>query len=127
MNKHTSSSLKDLLCYWKQQEDDSPFKDEAITSCTRLLDARCPLNDEQLEEYFDRLGGPEGCNFHTDDDGEWRWTCFGGNDKRHSEKILREMDFGLGDIELMHEIVDELGGHCDCEILFNAAERMLGE
>jgi hypothetical protein len=34
---------------------------------------------------------------------------------------------GLDDDEVasVHRLVNALGGHCDCEIIFNAAERIL--
>jgi len=124
MNTQTKQSLEQLVGYW-EEEGDTPWGQEALANCKRLVNATCPLDDERLAEYFDRLSGPEGCNFRTDENGESVWTCFGGNDKRLSTAILEDMGLDNYEIALLHEIVGELGGHCDCEILFNAWGRMV--
>lgn len=85
------------------------------------------MTKEQITEFLNRLEGPEGCNFHRTDPSDvntTKWTCFGGNDKRFARKILNSMNIGKKEIEEFLQHCDELGGHCDCEILFNAAERL---
>ena len=123
MNTETRESLEGLLAYW-QRETGFPWREESIKRCQRLLTSKGPLSDDQLDEYFGRLAGPEGCNFHQDERGETVWHCGGGTDKSKSESILTQMGFDAGAVASMHELVDELGGHCDCEILWNAAGRM---
>lgn len=84
--------------------------------------AREILTLEQWEEYFARLEGPEGCDFRESP--EWSWKCHGGNDKSYSREILFKMDLPIETINEALDCVHSLGGHCDCEVLFNAAERI---
>ena len=76
------------------------------------------------QEYFKRLEGPEGCDFKWEGPGETNasWKCAGGNDKSYSEAILTAMGLDERTINEALECVHSLGGHCDCEVLFNAAE-----
>jgi len=68
------------------------------------------LTGAQWDEYFSRL-------YERLDAG----SCAARPDKTHSEAALRTM--GLADqVEAIHRLVSVLGGHCDCEILMNAAE-----
>jgi len=69
------------------------------------------------DEFCERLEGPEGCDFKKDELGKVSWRCFGRYDKRYAKKIMREMK-GI-DIAKTVEYFNQLGGHCDCEILFN--------
>lgn len=77
------------------------------------------------EEFCERLGGAEGCNFHEDENDKTRWTCKGGKDKTFATAILRAMSNGDErehfDIPASLIYFEEHGGHCDCEILFNVA------
>jgi hypothetical protein len=71
-------------------------------------------------EFTQRLGGPEGCNFHDDPaTGQMAWTCEGGSDKTLAAAILAKM--GGIDVPASLEYFEENGGFCDCEILFNVA------
>jgi hypothetical protein len=66
------------------------------------------------EEFIERLAGPEGCDF-TDT----TWTCFGGEDKRFSRKILADMGLSELAIQLSLAYFEDHGGYCDCEVVFN--------
>jgi len=70
-------------------------------------------------EFIERLGGPEGCDFKENEEGETTWCCAGGRDKALAEAILTAM----GDIDVVASLTyfEEHGGHCNCEILFNIA------
>ncbi len=82
------------------------------------------MTDAQWAEFFDRLEGPEGCDFKEDADGKTTWNCAGGNDKTHARAILTAMSLDPIHIsDVLHE-VEYFGGYCDCEILFNAAPRI---
>ena len=86
------------------------------------------LNDDQKEEFFERLEGSEGCDFKETVPGDSKtvsWKCSGGNDKSLAIKILKAMGIGIGEIDQFLQECHENGGHCDCEIIFNAKERML--
>ena len=79
------------------------------------------IDEEFMKEFLERLEGPEGC-FFTDDQ---KWRCGGGCNKDYSMKILRAMgadDSQIGEIITMATLH---GGHCDCEILFNAVDGLL--
>ena len=66
-------------------------------------------------EFYDRLCGPEACNFRKDEKGPI-WTCH--NDKRFIRAIIASM--GIFDVEAS---VVEIGSGmcCDCEVAFNKA------
>lgn len=69
------------------------------------------------QEFVTRLNGPEGCNFHEEEDGTVTWLCKGGRDKSYATAILERM--GTIDIEASLRHFEEHGGYCDCEVLFN--------
>lgn len=118
----TTESLGLLRGYWESIPE-SPIKTEEIAMIDDLLSDTPVLTEEQWSEFFTRLEGPEGCNFQ---EGETlTWECDSGNDKSKAEAILTKM--GLDDRlrERVLKLVDVFGGHCDCEILFNAEERIL--
>lgn len=74
------------------------------------------------EEFIERLEGPEGCDFKEIGEGtgfDLQWTCGGGQDKSHAQKILTDMGFTWEEIEESCAYFDNHGGYCDCEILFN--------
>ena len=73
--------------------------------------------NERWYEFFCRLEGPEGCNFHKDENDKTVWKCWGGNDQRFARAILETM--GGIDIDGSLAYFTKNGGHCDCEILFN--------
>lgn len=120
MNSTTQDSLNGMLRYWEKLLGESPFAEQEVEICRRLLKSHVPLTDEELEAYFDRLQGPEGCDFKNGS-----WKCKGGNDKTKSAEILENIGCNDEEIALMHDYVDVFGGHCDCEIVFNAMDRML--
>jgi hypothetical protein len=65
-------------------------------------------------EFLERLCGAEGCNFTTT-----TWTCFGGNDKRFSRRILTRMGFSERAIAASFAYFERHGGYCDCEVVMN--------
>ena len=83
------------------------------------------MTKKQLKEFFKKLEGPEGCNFREDDKGKMIWNCKAGEDKSHSVKILEEMGIPTQEIVSFLEKCSKRGGHCDCEIIFNAADKLL--
>lgn len=124
MNESTKESLTFLIDYWRSV--DSPVAEEAIAEISVALSTPDPLgSDEHWQDYFDRLEGPEGCNFTKDAQDEIHWSCKGGMDKTFSRRILVDMGLDNLQVDAVHGIVNALGGHCDCEILFNAAEKIL--
>ena len=83
------------------------------------------LSEDVWAEFFALLEGPAGCDFKKDDNDQITWTCAGGNDKTFATKILENMGIDKESINEALQLVHSLGGHCDCEILFNAEERIL--
>lgn len=73
------------------------------------------LNEEQLYEFFEKLDGPEGCNFNGDN-----WEC--NSDYRRARKILMYMGIDLAIQKKFLKLCDILGGGCDCEIMLNIFE-----
>ena len=78
------------------------------------------MTDKQVEKFLERLEGPEGCNFQEDE----TWQCEGGLDKSLSRAILYNMGITKKEIKEFLNECEKLGGYCDCEILFNTAERL---
>lgn len=70
------------------------------------------------DEFCDRLGGPDGCNFQGEG-AELHWTCGGGRDKSAAIRILLAMGLSEEDVLWSIKYFDQQGGFCDCEILFN--------
>jgi Protein of unknown function (DUF2695) len=122
----TRDSLLGLRAYWTGVA--SEYAGPAIEQIDACLEAPDPLTDEEWDRYFDFLADPDACNFQQDDETEQiTWTCKGGTDKTFSEQILRErLAQDNAGVEAVHRIVDALGGHCDCEIVLNADERIRG-
>jgi len=77
-----------------------------------------------IDEFFEGLEGPEGCDFSKSKDGKITWKCAGGTDKSLSRAILTKMNITKKQAEAFLRECDSLGGHCDCEILFNAEPKM---
>src|SRR4051812_26215878 len=115
-------------------EDDCPEPDCAWNPLIRpaLRKATALLVDNAMRpgaprwvEFFDRLQGPEGCDFKEEpvEDGEPKiaWRCGGGYDRTYARAILEAMGYDEAYIERSFAFFDEHGGHCDCEILFNVA------
>lgn len=80
-----------------------------------------PLTQLQLLQFLNALAGDGGCQF-----GGMEWRC-GGPEFTYARKILTTMKISQVDQEKVLEICKEQGGHCDCEILMNAAPFLLGE
>ena len=77
------------------------------------------LTKEQMDEFFLRLKGEEGCDFREDDNGKMTWKCKGGNDKTYSLQILKKMSISQSEIDEFLNFCHINEGHCDCEIIFN--------
>ena len=71
-------------------------------------------------EFFKRLEGPEGCDFKEDP--ELSWNCAGGTDQSLAFAILDRMGLTPSQRNDVLRQCSELGGHCDCEIVFNVRE-----
>ncbi len=69
------------------------------------------------EEFCERLGGPDGCNFRKNESGDLIWDCRGGFDKTKSRAILETIP--EIDVDGSLDYFEKHGGHCDCEVLFN--------
>jgi len=71
-------------------------------------------------EFYERLSGPEGCDFEEAENVlTTTWRCGGGYDKTYATAILTAM--GGIDVPASLAYFEQHGGHCDCEILFNVA------
>ena len=68
-------------------------------------------------EFTQTLEGPDGCNCR-EEAGQFLWDC-SGPERKHARRVLEAMGM---DVEKSLAYFDELGGHCDCEILFNVGE-----
>jgi hypothetical protein len=68
------------------------------------------LTTEELTEFFDRLSGPEGCDFRKVND-EWSWSCQGRDDQSYAQKILRLMEIPPARAEPFLAECTEHGGH----------------
>lgn len=81
---------------------------------------------QDIDRFLTILEGPKGCNFRKrKKDGKTVWNCKGGTDKGHSVRILENMGFSINQILNILKVADSNGGHCDCEILFNAEDALL--
>ena len=70
------------------------------------------------DEFCERLEGPEGCDFQKVG-ADTRWSCEGGTEKPRATRILTAMGLSAEDVQWSLAYFEELGGFCDCEILFN--------
>ena len=86
------------------------------------------LEEPQWNYFFHELEGPNGCDFTQTDPNDVKtitWHCNGGMDKSFAATILAKMDgVSEGTASAVLTYVESLGGHCDCEIIFNAVERI---
>jgi predicted PP-loop superfamily ATPase len=82
------------------------------------------LTRKQLDEFFSRLEGEEGCDFKKDENEKITWKCKGGTDKSKAFEILRKMKISEKEIAGFISLCEQYGGYCDCEILFNAEEHI---
>lgn len=88
------------------------------------------LTEEEWNAFFNRLEGPEGCDFREKVKGNpdsITWHCKGGMDKSFATTILTDMGVPSETVKDVLLYVEDFGGHCDCEILFNAVERVYAE
>jgi len=79
------------------------------------------LTKAQIREFLNRLAGNEGCQYSGIE-----WRC-GGSQFTYAKKILSLMKIDKAEQEEFLELCKEYGGYCDCEILMNAAPKLLGE
>lgn len=66
-----------------------------------------------FDEFYNELGSL--CDFKESDDGEIVWKC--GGDFAKTRSIL--LKFENVDIDGTLRYMEENGGYCDCEIIFN--------
>lgn len=95
---------------------------DALTDVVQLIGG-----ETRIKEFLDLLEGPDGCDFREDHRGELTWHCGGGFDQTYARAALAAMGIEPAVIERFLCLCRDLGGHCDCEILFNAAEHLLGD
>lgn len=93
----------------------------------RALEARTLLTEEQIDRFACLLEGPEGCNFHHDAQGILRWNCEGKRDLSRARRILTSMEIPPATAEAFLGCCVANGGHCSCEILLNAIDRIAPE
>lgn len=87
------------------------------------------MNKKQIKEFLKRLEGPEGCDFREKTKGDPKsifWKCKDGVNKDLSVKILTAMNISPSKQAEFLTRCTLYGGHCDCEIIFNAAEKLIG-
>jgi hypothetical protein len=77
------------------------------------------MTAKEFTRLCEWLDGPKGCHFRPDPNspGEMTWNCDGS--LRKTRQWLRRRDFLSLDANL--KLIRKLGGHCDCEVLFNVA------
>jgi hypothetical protein len=74
--------------------------------------------------FFDRLYGPEGCNFRPED-GENIWNCKREAGHPFSRTILARMGVLKADIDKCIKFFEAHGGYCDCEVVFNVEDDLV--
>ena len=79
------------------------------------------LTKAQIRGFLYRLAGEEGCQYSG-----LKWRC-GGKGYTYAKKVLNLMDIQLVEQQILFELCKKYGGNCDCEILMNAAPRLLKE
>ncbi len=82
------------------------------------------MTKPQIKTFLAKLEGKEGCNFR-EIKGKITWTCKSGRDQSLSEKILTDMKIPKVERVKFLKKCSELSGYCDCEILFNVANRLV--
>lgn len=86
------------------------------------------MTPNQVKEFFERLEGPEGSNFRKEKGtGEFLFDCAGGDNKDKSIDLLLKMKLSVHEIVYFLIACNSNGGHCDCEILFNAEGHIMSE
>lgn len=79
------------------------------------------LTKNQIRAFLYRLAGEEGCQYNGSG-----WRC-GGPQFTYAKKILTLMNISKEEQEKLLEFCKKYGSYCDCEILMNAALKLLGE
>lgn len=77
------------------------------------------LGHPRWGEFVERLGGPEGINFHL---ASFHWTCDRSAERPKARMILGKIGLDSESISASLRYFDEHGGSCDCQILFNVSE-----
>lgn len=75
------------------------------------------MSREEIKEFLDRLAGEEGISLTRFGSSCNGYTC--------SKRILKKMGITKETQDKFFQLCYYYGGHCDCEILFNASERLL--
>lgn len=65
-------------------------------------------------EFLDRLTGPLGLDVRAGG-----WNCAGGEDKRHSRRLLVAMGLPPAAVDANLAFFERHGGYCDCEVWMN--------
>lgn len=79
-----------------------------------------PLTHLQLLQFLNALAGDGGCRYGRED------ARCSGSEFTYARKILTLMRIPQIDQERILDICQRYDGHCDCEILMNAARFLLG-
>jgi len=79
------------------------------------------LTKAQIRKFLYRLAGEEGCQYSG-----LKWRC-GGKEYNYAKNVLNLMNIPFTEQEILFELCKKYGGNCDCEILMNAANRLLKE
>ncbi len=77
------------------------------------------MTEAEFDALCDWLGGPEGCNFQQEIHGDPEsitWTCDGTLKLTRHWMRVHGVDTAANIPEL-----EERGGYCDCEVLFNVS------
>lgn len=85
------------------------------------------ISKKDMREFFRRLEGKEGCNFRKDKDGKILWNCNRKSDRPLAHRILRKMNISTSLQEIFLSECLNMGGACDCELLFNSRAYLLPE
>lgn len=89
------------------------------------------LSKDQIEDFLNRLYGPEGCNFHYEGEHKsenFRWRCNSADTaKPLSRAILKKMGVTQEAADEFLDWCTKHGGACDCEILWNCVRRLEDE
>lgn len=94
------------------------YKTPRYRSGTRLGSGGKELiSHKQATTFLKKLRGSDGCNFREDEHRIPVWTCT--DNHAATERILEKMGFSGNAIEMIIARCKALGGHCDCEIVFN--------
>lgn len=73
------------------------------------------------EEFLDRLTGPLALDVRGGG-----WHCAGGEDKRHSRRILLAMGLSPAAVAANLAFFEQHGGYCDCEVWMNVDSGVAG-